>query len=93
LKLPVRSPDLNAYAERFVRSIRSECLARIVPLGERHLRNAVREYTEHYHFERKQQGLDNQLIEIPSNESTMDAAVGCRERLGGVLDYHYRRAA
>jgi transposase InsO family protein len=93
LKLPVRSPDLNAYAERFVRSIRSECLARIVPLGERHLRNAVREYTEHYHFERNHQGLDNQLIEKPSDEPNMDAAVGCRERLGGVLNYYYRRAA
>ena len=46
LKLPARSPDLNAYAERFVRSIKSECLAQIIPLGEGHLRTAVKEYTE-----------------------------------------------
>ena len=52
VKLPARSPDLNAYAERFVLSIRSECLDQIIPLGERHLRRAVREYTEHYHVER-----------------------------------------
>ena len=62
VKLPPQSPNLNAYAERFVRSIKSECLARIIPLGERHLRNAVAEYTEHYHTERNHQGLGNQLI-------------------------------
>jgi transposase InsO family protein len=93
VKLPVRSPDLNAYAERFVRSIKSECLAQIIPLGERHLRRAVREYTGHYHFERNHQGLDNELIEKPSDEPDMDAAVDCQERLGGVLKYYYRRAA
>jgi putative transposase len=93
VKLPAQSPDLNAYAERFVRSIKSECLAQIIPLGERHLRKAVREYTEHYHFERNHQGLDNQLIEKLSDEVNMDGAVECRERLGGVLNYYYRRAA
>jgi hypothetical protein len=93
IQLPARSPDLNAYAERFVRSIKSECLAQIVPLGERHLRNAVKEYTEHYHFERNHQGVDNQLIEKPSDEPSMDDAVGCQERLGGLLKYYYRRAA
>jgi len=55
LKLPARSPNLNAYAERFVRSIKSECLAQIIPLGERHLRHAVRAHTEHYHLERNHQ--------------------------------------
>jgi transposase InsO family protein len=45
--VPARSPDLNAYAERFVRSIKPECLARIIPLGERHLRRAVTEYAKH----------------------------------------------
>jgi len=48
VKLPAQIPDLNAYAERFARSIKSECLAQIIPLGERHLRHAVKEYTEHY---------------------------------------------
>jgi len=93
VKLPARSPDLNATAERFVRSIKSECLAQIVPLGERQLRNAVREYTEHYHFERNHQGLDNQLIEKPSDEPDMDGAVEYQERMGGGLKYYYRRVA
>ena len=92
VKLPARSPDLNAYAERFVLSIRSECLDQIVPLGERHLRKAVREYTEHYHAERNHQGRGNELIETPREESNLDGAVECQERLGGVLKY-YRRAA
>ena len=93
VKLPAHSPDLNAYAERFVRSIKSECLAQIIPLGERHLRKAVREYTEHYHLERNHQGLNNQLIEKPSDGPNMDGAVDCRERLGGVLNFYHRRAA
>jgi putative transposase len=93
VKLPARSPNLNAYAERFVRSIKSECLAQIIPLGERHLRKAVKEYTEHYHFERNHQGLNNELIAKPTDEPNMDAAVDCHERLGGVLKYYYRRAA
>ncbi len=88
-----RSPDLNAYAERFVRSIKSECLAQIIPLGERHLRKAVEEFTEHYHFERNHQGLNNDLIEKRSDEPNIDGAVECRERLGGVLKYYDRRAA
>ena len=93
VKLPARSPDLNAYAERFVRSIKSECLAHIIPLGERHLRTAVKEYTEHYHLERNHQGLENELIEKPGDELKIISAVEYRERLGGVLKYYYRRAA
>jgi transposase InsO family protein len=93
VKLPARSPDLNAYAERFVRSIKSECLAQIIPLGEHHLRKAVREYTQHYHVERNHQGLNNELIEKPSDEPNVDGAVECQERLGGILKYYYRRAA
>ncbi len=93
VKLPARSPNLNAYAERFVLSIKSECLAKIIPLGERHLRKAVKEYTEHYHLERNHQGLDNELIEKPSRRVNVGSAVDCRERLGGVLKFYHRRAA
>ena len=93
VKLPARSPNLNAYAERFVRSIKSECLAQVIPLGERHLRRAVREYTEHYHVERNHQGLDNRLIEEPPGVVDMNFAVVRHERLGGVLNYYERRAA
>jgi transposase InsO family protein len=92
VKLPARSPNLNAYAERFVRSIKSECLAQIIPLGERHLRRSVSEYIEHYHRERNHQGLGNELIESSDREGCGDGRVECRERLGGVLRY-YRRAA
>ena len=59
IRLPPKSPNLNAYAERFVRSIKEECLTRVVPLGEGHLRRLVYEYIEHYHRERNHQGLDN----------------------------------
>ena len=93
VKLPARSPNLNAYAERFVRSIKSECLAQIIPLGERHLRHAVKEYAEHYHVERNHQGLDNRLIDERPNVAGMDSAVVRQERLGGVLNYYERRAA
>ncbi len=92
VKLPARSPNLNAYAERFVLSVKSECLAKIIPLGERHLCKAVKEYTEYYHLERNHQGLDNKLIEKLIDEPNMEGAVECQERLGGVLKY-YRRAA
>ncbi len=93
VKLPARSPDLNAYAERFVRSIKSECLAQIIPLGERHLRAAVKAYTEHYHVERNHQGLKNELIEDRCGVTDMNGAVQRQERLGGILNYSYRRAA
>jgi putative transposase len=92
VKLPARSPNLNAYAEWFVRSIKSECLAQIIPLGERHLRQSILEYVEHYHRERKHQGLRNELIERSSQDRDRGGPVECRERLGGVLRY-YRRAA
>jgi putative transposase len=93
VKLLARSPNLNAYAERFVRSIKSECLSQIIPLGERHLRRAVNEYTEHYHLERNHQGLGNRLIEKPQGVIDMNSAVVRHERLGGVLNYYERRAA
>ncbi len=93
VKLPARSPDLNAYAERFVLSIKSECLAKIIPLGERHLRTAVKEYTEHYHVERNHQGLNNELIDDRCGAADASGDVERHERLGGILNYHYRRAA
>jgi transposase InsO family protein len=92
VKLPARSPNLNAYAERFVRSIKSECLVQIIPLGERHLRRSISEYVEHYHQERNHQGLGNELIERSFEHRANGGAVECRERLGGVPRY-YRRAA
>ncbi|MCH8151451.1 MAG: transposase [Planctomycetes bacterium] len=91
MRLPPRSPNLNAYAERFVVSIKSECLNRLVILGERHLRRAVAEYVEHYQLERTHQGLGNTLIDgVPERGS---AKIARRERLGGLLNHYYREAA
>ena len=93
VRLPARSPNLNAYAERFVRSIKEECLGRVVPLGERHLRFLVHEYVEHYHRERNHQGLDNELLTPSSRRADSNGAIRCRERIGGLLNYYYRDAA
>ncbi len=91
LKLPPRSPNLNAFAERFVLSIKSECLDGMIIFGEGRLRRLIREYVDHYHQERNHQGLDNELIEPSKEEGS--GPVECRERLGGLLNYYYRRAA
>ena len=93
IRLPPKSPNLNAYAERFVRSIKEECLTRVVPLGEAHLRRLVHEYVEHYHRERNHQGLDNQLLQRPPPPVSPDAGVQRRERLGGLLNFYHREAA
>ena len=93
VKLPARSPNLNAYAERFVLSARRECLNRIVPLGERHLRKIVFEFVDHYHRERNHQGLENRLIEATLASAPNAGPTKCRERLGGVLNFYYRDAA
>jgi transposase InsO family protein len=92
LRLPAQSPNLNAFAERFVGSVRSECLDRIVPLGEKHLRAAIRAFIDHYHQERPHQGLGNELI-APDPTSRGMGPVRCRERLGGSLRFYYREAA
>jgi len=87
-----RRTDIENPQERFVRSVKSECLAQIIPLGERHLRHAVREYTEHYHVERNHQGIDNKLIDDQRGAVNLNGGVERCERLGGMLTY-YRRAA
>jgi transposase InsO family protein len=92
LRLPARSPNLNAFAERFVGSVKSECLDRIVPLGEKHLRAAIRAFMDHYHEERPHQALGNELI-APPTTSRRPGRVRCRERLGGVLKFYYCEAA
>jgi putative transposase len=91
VKLPPRSPNLNAYAERFVRTIKESCLERMILFGEGSVRRAISEFTAHYHCERNHQGLGNKLI--CSGPSSMgDGGVKRRERLGGMLNYYYRAA-
>ena len=92
-RLPARSPNLNAYAERFVRSIKSECIERMIFFSETALERAIFEYAAHYHHERNHQGLGNRLIETPSRLAAPRGDVVCRERLGGLLKFYGRRAA
>jgi putative transposase len=92
LRLPPKSPNLNAFCERFIRSIKDECLNRIIPIGEAHLRHAVHEYVEHYHRERNHQGMGNQLLEVQTSTSPI-GQVECDERLGGLLNFYRRRNA
>jgi transposase InsO family protein len=88
---PFQAPNGNAHAERFVRTIKCECLDRLVPLGERHFRSALKEFVAHYHRERNHQGLENRLIEgsVPCRPA---GSIHRRPRLGGLLNY-YERAA
>jgi putative transposase len=87
LALPPKSPNLNAYAERWVRSVKEECLAKLILLSEGSLRRALRHYEAHYHEERNHQGKDNRLLfplPTPAAHGDQDK-VRCRERLGGLL--------
>jgi putative transposase len=92
--LPPRSPNLNAYAERWVRSVKEECLARLILCGEAALHHALREYMAHYHRERNHQGKGNVLL-FPTISHAPERAgpVRCRERLGGLLKYYECEAA
>ncbi len=87
---PKRAPNCNAFAERFVLSIKSECLRRMVFFGEASLRRAISEYVVHYHVERAHQGIGNERIEQCDAEG--DGEIVCDERLSGLLK-SYRRAA
>jgi putative transposase len=62
LALPARSPNLNAHAERWVRSVKEECLSKVILFGERSLRRALSNYIEHFHAERNHQGKGNVLL-------------------------------
>ncbi|QOV92111.1 integrase core domain-containing protein [Humisphaera borealis] len=88
----VRAPNMNAFVERFHRSIQEECLDRFLIFGQEHFDLLVREYVEHYHEERPHQGKENQLLITPSDLPPTSGKIHCRRRLGGVLK-HYNRAA
>jgi len=95
IRLPIRSPNLNAYSERFVLSAKSECISKLIFFGEQSLWTAMREYLAHYHEERNHQGKDNLLL-FPASDhdsSRTDGEIQCRERLGGLLKYYRREAA
>jgi putative transposase len=90
LALPPRSPNLNAFAERWVCSLRQECLSKLILFGRR----ALHEYIEHHHFERNHQGKGNLLL-FPSpyvRPSSKSGTIRCRDRLGGLLKFYSRAA-
>ena len=92
--LPPRSPNLNAYAERWVRSVKEECLSRLILFGEAALHHALHEYIGHYHHERNHQGKGNVLLFPSASQDTEhEGPIRCRERLGGLLKYYECEAA
>ncbi len=93
IRLPPRSPNLSAYAERFVRSLKEECLDRMIFVGQASLRRAVTQFVVHYHCERHHQGLSNRLVQPVPPCLAGEAAVRRRQRLGGMLSFYYRAAA
>ena len=89
---PPRVPQCNAYAERFVRSIKEECLSRLIFLSERHLRTTIAIFADYYRQRRNHQGIQNKLIEPPTCFPKV-GRIRCRNELGGMLHYYYREAA
>jgi putative transposase len=93
LRLPARSPNLNAFAERFVRSIQESCLDEVILMGESSLRRAVSQFESHDHTERNHPGLENKIIQPEFAGFPTHGRIHCRERLGGMLRYYHREAA
>jgi transposase InsO family protein len=93
IRLPPKSPNLNAYAERFVRSIKDECLDRMIFIGEASLWRSLREFMTHYHVERNHQGLGNRLIRAAHSSVPADRPVERRMRLGGMLSFYHHAGA
>ena len=94
VKLPARSPNLNSFAERWVKSVKEECLSKLILFGEPAFRRCLASYLAHYHGERNHQGKENVIL-FPSVESSgpREGPILCRERLGGLLRYYHREAA
>jgi hypothetical protein len=94
IPLPARSPNLNAFAERWVRSVKQECLSNLILFGPNALWRVLTEYSAHYHRERNHQGKGNVLLfpQTPDKSGQSGGSVQCKHRLGGLLKY-YERAA
>lgn len=90
--LPPQSPNLNAFAECWVRSVKQECLSKLVLFGESSLQKSVTEFVSHYHFERNHQGKGNLLLFPEQRKMGGQKRVNCRQRLGGLLKYYARAA-
>ena len=93
IRTPLQAPNANAFAERWIRSAREECLDKILILNERHLWRVLTVYADYYNHARPHQGLEQQCP-VPLQRSTArDGPIERRDRLGGVLHDYYRRAA
>jgi hypothetical protein len=92
LRLPPQSPNLNAFAERWVRSVKEECLSKLILFGEGSLRHALDEFIEHFHMERNHQGKGDMLLFPAARTNTSGRRIKCRTRLGGLLCYYSRAA-
>lgn len=95
-RIPASSPNCNPHAERFVKTVRSECLNHFTIFGERHLRHLLREFLAHYNAERYHQGLGGKLVRSPAsagNDNGQADSIQCRSRLGGLLNFYHREAA
>jgi putative transposase len=90
---PVHAPQANAYAERFVRTVRNECLDWLLILGRRHLEHVLRIYVQHYNRERPHRGLALTQPEPPEIKPSPGGDVHRRDRLGGIVHEYYRAAA
>jgi transposase InsO family protein len=93
VKLPPRSPNLNAHAERWILSAKSECFDHLILFGEKTLRRALAQFETHYHEERNHQGVGNVLLFPPQTAAEASGPVKRRERIGGLLSYYHREAA
>ena len=89
--LPIKAPLMNAHIERWIKSLKVECIDHFMPIGGKHLDYLISEYVEHYHHERPHQGLGNKPI-MPTAPPVITGKIYCDTRLGGLLR-HYRRAA
>ena len=92
IRPPPMSPNLNAYAERFVRTITEECLSQLILFGKKSLRRTLRAFVKHYHEERNHQGKGNRLLFPTEQSAHLNGSIRCRESLGGLLTSYYRQA-
>jgi putative transposase len=93
VRIPPQSPNCNPFIERFFRSLKDECLSRIIPLSIAGLASTIREYLDYYHYERPHQGLDGNIIRMVGQSFPAEGQIECRKRLGGILRYYYRKSA
>lgn len=93
IKLPRRSPNLNAFAERWVRSIKDECLHRMIWFGIKAFKMAVKEYTDYFNHERNHQGIDNKIPEPDIRRKNKSNKIVRSSRIGGLLNFYFRDAA